>query len=287
MNYAFTVDWGDGTSGEVTSFDDEDKSHIYAEPGEYTVVISGLMEGFGFDNPWDKPNSNQLRRVPNLGNLGYVSLRNAFARYRNLTEFRGGVTNRVTDMSGMFSGATSANPDVSSWDVSQVTNMDSMFSGATSSQPRCFELGREPGHKYGLDVQRRHLSQPRCFELGREPGDGHGVYVLGVLGGNLDVSSWDVSQVTNMSWMFSGARSVNPDVSNWDVSQVTNMDSMFIGATSANPDVSNWDVSQVTNMDSMFRGATSANPDVSNWDVSQVESMFSMFRDAVSADPDE
>ena len=44
--YNFTVDWGDGTTDEVTSFDDVDKTHTYAEAGEYTVVISGLMEGW-------------------------------------------------------------------------------------------------------------------------------------------------------------------------------------------------------------------------------------------------
>ena len=39
---------------------------------------------------------------------------------------------RVTDMSRMFSYATSFNGDISKWDVSSVTNMIDMFKGASS-----------------------------------------------------------------------------------------------------------------------------------------------------------
>merc|ERR1719378_494642 len=71
--------------------------------------------------------------------------------------------------------------------------------------------------------------------------------------------------------MFYSALSFNGDVSSWDVSQVTNMESMFSSASSFNGDVSSWDVSQVTNMKSMFASASSfsqkmcwvLNPDVS------------------------
>ena len=66
------------------------------------------------------------------------------------------------------------------------------------------------------------------------------------------MSNWNVSKVTNMASMFSGATSANPDVSNWNVSKVTSMFGMFSGATSANPDVSSWNVSKVTKMNFMF-----------------------------------
>ena len=41
----------------------------------------------------------------------------------------------VTDMTSMFDDATSADPDVSEWDVSSVTDMRNMFRGATSADP--------------------------------------------------------------------------------------------------------------------------------------------------------
>ena len=39
----------------------------------------------------------------------------------------------VTNMSNMFRDSTSANPDVSNWDVSNITNMVQMFSGSALS----------------------------------------------------------------------------------------------------------------------------------------------------------
>ena len=40
---------------------------------------------------------------------------------------------KVTNLSGMFEGATAFAGDVSKWDVSQVTNMMGTFNGASST----------------------------------------------------------------------------------------------------------------------------------------------------------
>lgn len=103
---------------------------------------------------------------------------------------------------------------------------------------------------------------------------------------NGDISSWDVSSVTNMSSMFQEASDFNGDISNWDVGSVTNMGNMFYKATSFNSDVSNWDVSQVTNMQRLFSEATSFRGDLSSWDVSQVTNMMSMFYNVSSFNSD-
>jgi len=75
---------------------------------------------------------------------------------------------------------------------------------------------------------------------------------------NLDISGWDVSNVTNMSYMFVATSfddstwmqsTFNQDISGWDVSNVTDMTSMFFGATSFNQDISGWDVSNVRSYD--------------------------------------
>jgi len=73
----------------------------------------------------------------------------------------------------------------------------------------------------------------------------------------MNLSSWDVSSVTNMRGMFWGASSFNQDLSPWNVSSVTNMESMFEDASSFNQDLSSWDVSSVTQKSRMFEGATS------------------------------
>ena len=61
-------------------------------------------------------------------------------------------------------------------------------------------------------------------------------------GGNL--SAWNTSQVTDMSFMFNEASAFNGDVSGWDTSRVTSMDAMFQLAETFNGNVSAWNTSQ-------------------------------------------
>ena len=96
----------------------------------------------------------------------------------------------------------------------------------------------------------------------------------------------DMSAVTNMERMFSGAKAFNQDIGSWDVSQVTNMFGMFINATSFNQDIGSWDVSQVTDMTAMFQSATAFNQDIGGWDVSQVTDMIFMFLHVAAFDQD-
>jgi surface protein len=90
---------------------------------------------------------------------------------------------------------------------------------------------------------------------------------------NQDISSWDVSNVTDMSSLFYES-AFNQDISFWDVSKVIDMSSMFYGAP-FNQDISSWDVSNVTDMSFMFNG-TPFNQDISSWDVSNVTKMYYM-----------
>ena len=94
---------------------------------------------------------------------------------------------------------------------------------------------------------------------------------------NQDISSWDVSNVTNMEGFFLGAHSFNQDIGNWDVSKVINMRSLFIYARAFNQDISKWDVSNVTNMQNMFYEAYHFNKDISSWNTSNVTNMSGVF----------
>jgi len=94
---------------------------------------------------------------------------------------------------------------------------------------------------------------------------------------NQDISAWDVSNVTNMSHMFHGAKKSNQPLNSWDVSHVTNMAYMFISAEEFNQPLDNWDVSHVTDMANMFCIAHKFNQDLSRWDVGNVANMKEMF----------
>ena len=95
----------------------------------------------------------------------------------------------------------------------------------------------------------------------------------------IDISDWDVSNVTNMRAMFfecSRLKSVG-DISKWNVSKVTDMNSMFHGCKYFNQDISGWNVSNVENMWNMFVGCKKFNQDISKWDVSKVRYKIDMF----------
>lgn len=89
---------------------------------------------------------------------------------------------------------------ISYWDTSQVTDMSRLF--FNDSSPK---------------LQYRSLMQSP-FPV-TEPF-------------NSDISRWDVSNVTTMSFMFNGASEFNQSLLEWNVSNVTNMSGMF-KATSA------------------------------------------------------
>ena len=106
----------------------------------------------------------------------------------------------------------------------------------------------------------------------------------------IDVSELNTNNVINMKNMFYMDTWANPsilkslNVSNWNVSNVTTMYSMFWGCSSLTSlDVSNWNVSNVTTMYSMFGTCSSLTSlDVSKWNVSNVNDISSMFYDCSS-----
>ena len=95
----------------------------------------------------------------------------------------------------------------------------------------------------------------------------------------VDISDWNVSNVTNMAYMFFNCEKLESivDISSWDVSKVTNMAYMFTGCTNLNQDISDWSVSLVTDMQYMFFGCENFNQDLSKWDVSSVTDKLGIF----------
>ena len=103
---------------------------------------------------------------------------------------------------------------------------------------------------------------------------------------NQNIGNWNVSSVTFMDFMFSNATAFNQPIGNWNVGAVTNMRRMFNNAPVFNQDIGDWDVSAVTTMTNMFIGATAFNQDISDWDVSSVTTMVATFGSAVAFDQD-
>ncbi|UXP33376.1 BspA family leucine-rich repeat surface protein [Reichenbachiella agarivorans] len=123
----YTVDWGDGT---IDTHVANNASHTYAQTGVYEVQISGFFDAIYMPSG----SSSSLLSIEQWGDIEWRTMSYAFAGATNLqiNATDAPDLSAVTDMSGMFQGATSLDADLSTWDVSQVTNMSSMFSGASS-----------------------------------------------------------------------------------------------------------------------------------------------------------
>ena len=99
---------------------------------------------------------------------------------------------------------------------------------------------------------------------------------------NLTIPATDapnLTQVTDMSYMFWKTDRFNQPIEHWNVSRVTDMSNMF-GVSLFNQPIGTWDVGRVTDMSGMF-ALSNFNQPLGAWDVSSVKSMVNMFAGAV------
>jgi len=124
--YDFVVDWGDGTTGIVTAYNDAAVSHTYTTAGIKTVSIMGKMTHWSFNNGGDKLKITDVLRG---GYSGLTSLYGGFYGCSNLKFVANDSawTKDVTDMHSMFYSCSVFNSDISAWDVSSVEDMNHMF----------------------------------------------------------------------------------------------------------------------------------------------------------------
>jgi surface protein len=221
-----TIFWGDGKFSQVNAAGPH--THDYGKDGIYTVKVTGHVTSyFGWNENRDK-----LISVDSWGNLGFTSMVYAFpsANLISVPNTTAGLES-VTNMTGLFYGATSFNQDIGNWDVSNVTNMVCMFQASS--------FNRDIG---GWDVS-NVTSMMSMFS--------HSPF-------NQDISAWDVSSVIYMQSMFWEARHFNQDIGSWNVSTVANMNWMFMDASAFNQDLSGWCVPNIANTPTGFDdGATS------------------------------
>ena len=103
-----------------------------------------------------------------------------------------------------------------------------------------------------------------------------GSYFNGCALFNVDIGSWDTSNVTNMAQAFRNCP-FNQDISSWDTSSVTTIFSCFSGNTVFNQPIGSWNTSSINTFSYAFNLATAFNQTLGGWDTSSGTEFRFMF----------
>ena len=241
---AFTIDWGDGSAvSNVNSTNFATTTlHTYSSPTtQRTLKVTGAIRDFSF-SPMSVGNKDSIKLIQISSWGDYRQTENqVFKNCKNLISI------------------TAADYPI----IEFVGSGQQMFFGC-NSLTTITNIANWDVSMLTTTVQMFMNSNLQFGSGGLQP----------------DLSSWDVSNVTDMLGMFWGCSSFNGEMFTL-TSTTTDISVMFVycrafnnnGSTSMN----SWDTSMVNNMESTFEGAINFNQDISGWDTGNVLSMETMF----------
>ena len=153
-------------------------------------------------------------------------------------------TANLVTATSMFEGASSFNHPLADWDVSKLVHIGQMFKSATNFASQIFANYDSTGT----------VGSGAATSL-------EGIF-LGTKFNGSNITTWDVSAISNFHGVFRNNTHFNQDIHLWDVGEGTIFESMFEGATGFNKPLNGWDTSKGTNFNSMFQGASSFNQNI-------------------------
>jgi surface protein len=248
-SYNATVNWGDGSSDTITSYNQQEVTHTYSSAGQYEISIEGTLQGWQFNNAGDKLKMLDVKQwgvldlstsaafygCTNLDasatDAPTVSSTSFQQMFQNCTNFNGAIGNweisTVNNLYLTFANCNTFNKALNSWNVGNVTNMTQMFFGCDS------------------------------FDQ--------------------DLNSWDTSNVESMNFMFYDCQQFNGDIYSWDTTNVENMSQMFYNCDLFDQSLAAWNISNVTDFTNFMQnasGLSNANYDATliAWAAAPVES---------------
>ncbi len=239
-SYNATVNWGDGSSDTITSYNQQEVTHTYSSAGQYEVSIEGTLQGWQFNNAGDRLKMLDVKQwgvldlsteksfygctnldasatdAPSVSSSSFSNM------FRDCTNFNGAIGNwdisTVLILSNCFYNCSTFNNSINNWNVSNVTFISGMFFGATS------------------------------FDQ--------------------DLNSWDTSNVLDMSYMFYNCSQFNGDIYSWDTSSVTNMQYMLYNCDLFDQSLAAWSIANVTNFSNFMQNASGLS--TSNYDATLI-----------------
>ncbi|MBN2714845.1 MAG: DUF285 domain-containing protein [Deltaproteobacteria bacterium] len=313
-SYDFVVDWGDGTTDTIKTWDAEEKTHYYDYVGEkiYEIRIRGEIKGWSFGANSSRT-AGSLDKIVQWGTLNFgdteaqfqgcsylvidatdspdisdtTSLRNAFEGCMHLTTIPAinqWDVSGIANISGMFQGATNFNQDLSEWNTSNIVDMSRLFNEASSFN----------GSLDGWDTSKvtdmsdmfrnaKQFNQDVSFFDTSSVTDMAGMFYNAKVF-NQDIGGWDTAKVMDLRGMLYNAQVFNQDIGGWDTAKVMDMAGMFYNTKVFNQDIGGWNTANVMDMAEMFSRAQVFNQDIGGWNTENVKNMMSMFSRASAFD---
>lgn len=204
--------------------------------------------------------SEKFTKVLSWGTLGITSLYGAFRGMTNLIDVPDTAPTGLVDLSSAFAGATSFNDSgISSWNTSAVTDMSGMFSGASA-----FNRAIGSWNTGNVTNMNGMFYDASAFNQAIGSWDVSNVVgmesmFMGATLFNQNIGTWNVSNLVNMRDMFNNTRDFNQNIGSWTTTKVIDMRGMFQDAIAFNRNLSAWNLRDLTTAVNMFRGATAFN----------------------------
>jgi surface protein len=227
-SYNATVNWGDGSSDTITSYNQQEVTHTYSSAGQYEVSIEGTLQGWQFNNAGDKL---KMLDVKQWGVLD-LSTNAAFYGCANLNaSATDAPTISSTSFFNMFRDCTNFNGAIGNWDIETITSLQEAFKDASTFN--------KPLNSWNVsNVSTMNSMLRDCISFDQ------------------DLNSWDTSNVTNMSNVFRGCIQFNGHIYSWDTSSVTNMQYMLNNCDLFDQSLAAWNIESVTNFTNFMQNAT-------------------------------
>jgi surface protein len=161
-------------------------------------------------------------------------------------------TSKITNMQYMFAQCYSSSINIDGWDTSNVTNMSNMFYFFTGSvdiskldTSSLTDVNNMFSNANTDNIILTGLSFPKATKLDNMFNSSTGT--------TLDLSSWDISNITSLYYMFT-CEHKKIDLTGWKTTNVTNMSSTFYKYNSPLEEliIPDWDMTNVTSSSSFF-----------------------------------
>lgn len=216
--------------------------------------------------------SDKLLEIEQWGNITWTTMNAAFANCQRmqLTAADSPNLSNVTNVSLMFYLTNSflGASSMQNWDTSNIENFSFMFAQHNTI-----------GQFYSPVLT---FNPPQLSSWDMSSATDLSYMFTGRTYFNQNLNSWNVSNVKNTGWMFALCSAYNQPLNNWDTSNFEKIHYMFFLTPAFNQPLNDWDTSNLTNLNNTFAFSTSFNQNLDSWDVSNATKMSNLFSDATA-----